>query len=70
MLNELEKAHIHIEQLHQRLAELEANPAMAEKIDLLEATVAQQRKEYAELKAMVIDLQTHSSSGELWTSLK
>lgn len=59
-----------IEQLHQRLVELEVNPAMAEKIDSLEATVAQQRKEYDELNAMVIDLQMHSSSGELLTSLK
>ena len=43
---------------------------MTEKIDSLEATVVQQRKEYAELKAMVIDLQLRSPGKAMMASVK
>lgn len=52
ILNELEKAHIYIEQLHQRLEKTESQQvAKTERAEKLELAIADLRKEIAELRA-------------------
>ncbi len=80
MLNELEKAHIYIEQLHKRLAMLETAQQLSQENTILVARVAKlqgenralairQQNQYAELKAMVNDLRLQSQSRDLLVHL-
>ena len=60
MLGELEKAHIYIEQLHSRIAKLEAQQAQLEKLT----------NEYEELRQLVMSLNRKLDDDVFLTSLE